>query len=160
MPVWLQILFFGSLMSAIMSTCSGALLAPASLLSENIIKPQLKEKLSDRSFLAVTRMCVIIISVLSFILAMGKQNIFELVSESSVIGLVTIFVPFVAALFFDHTHSNAAIASMMTGTAVYIIFRFFLITEINPLLPGFCASILGLFLGQMLPSKDRLSDPA
>ncbi|WP_373398856.1 hypothetical protein V8V91_03955 [Algoriphagus halophilus] len=35
----IQIVFFGALISAIMSTTSSGLLAPAAILSENLIKP-------------------------------------------------------------------------------------------------------------------------
>src|SRR5690606_17427172 len=43
-----QVLFFGALLSAIMSTTSASLLAPASILSENIIKPMAKRNLTDK----------------------------------------------------------------------------------------------------------------
>lgn len=150
MPIWLQILFFGSLLSAIMSTCSGALLAPASLLSENIIKPLLNSKTDDKKLLLVTRFSVVIIGSTAFILALESQNIFSLVSEASVIGLVSIFVPFVASLFFGHTNSLAAACAMIIGSVVYAVFRKFTLTEINPLLPGLLASLMGLFIGQMI----------
>jgi SSS family transporter len=150
MPIWLQILFFGSLLSAIMSTCSGALLAPASLLSENIIKPLLNSKTDDKKLLLITRFSVVIIGSTAFILALESQNIFSLVSEASVIGLVSIFVPFVASLFFGHTNSLAAACAMIIGSVVYAVFRKFTLTEINPLLPGLLASLMGLFIGQMI----------
>lgn len=149
MPVWLQVLFFGSLMSAIMSTCSGALLAPASILSENIIRPNLGKQLTDKDFLFLTRISVVVISLASLLLATGKQNIFELVGEASIIGLVTIFVPFVAALFWNYSNANGAMTSMLAGTLTYIFFRFFFITEINPLIPGLTAAVAGLLWGIM-----------
>ena len=150
MPMWVQILFFGSLLSAIMSTCSGALLAPASLLSENIVKPLLTQTPDDKSFLQLTRIAVIVIGSLAYLIALSSQNIFDLVGEASIVGLVTIFVPFVATLFFKHRDKTAAFLSMSCGTLVYTIFRFTPITEINPLLPGFIASIGGLGFGQLL----------
>ena len=50
--IGLQILFFGALLSAIMSTTSGAILAPATILAENIIKPRWKIQ-DDRVLLRV-----------------------------------------------------------------------------------------------------------
>ena len=38
-PLWAQVLFFGALLSAILSTASGALIAPTSLFTENVIRP-------------------------------------------------------------------------------------------------------------------------
>lgn len=153
MPVWLQVLFFGSLMSAIMSTCSGALLAPASILSENIIRPNLGKQLTDKDFLFLTRISVVVISLAALLLATGKQNIFELVGEASVIGLVTIFVPFVAALFWNYTHAGGAMASMISGTISYIFFRFVFITDMNPLIPGLAAALVGLLWGLVVRKK-------
>ncbi len=39
MPLWAQVMFFGALLSAILSTASGALLAPTALFTENVLKP-------------------------------------------------------------------------------------------------------------------------
>ena len=38
-PLWVQVLFFGALLSAILSTASGAIIAPTALCTKNIIKP-------------------------------------------------------------------------------------------------------------------------
>ncbi len=38
-PMWAQVLFFGALLSAILSTASGALLAPTALFTENVVRP-------------------------------------------------------------------------------------------------------------------------
>jgi SSS family solute:Na+ symporter len=39
MPLWAQVMFFGALLSAILSTASGALLAPTALFTENVLRP-------------------------------------------------------------------------------------------------------------------------
>jgi SSS family transporter len=150
MPLWVQVIFFGSLLSAIMSTCSGALLAPASLLAENIIKPLLKQKPDDATLLFYTRISVAFMGISSYLIALSSQNIFALVGEASVIGLVSVFVPFVAALYFEHTNGVSAAFSIVFGFTVYTIFRFFYVTDINPLMPGFLASLLGLGFGQIV----------
>ena len=51
MPVFAQIMFFGALLSAIMSTASGTLLAPSVTFSENILKPYLPHH-NDKTLLA------------------------------------------------------------------------------------------------------------
>lgn len=155
MPVWLQVLFFGSVLSAVMSTCSGALLAPASLLSENLIKPFLSNGIDDARFLLLTRISVVLVGSAALIIAQGSQNIFQLVGEASVIGLVSIFVPFVAGLFFDHRNSWGAVVSMTGGSLVYAIFRIWDITDINPLVPGLAAGIAGLWIGDLIGNAFR-----
>jgi len=58
MPVFAQIMFFGALLSAIMSTASGTLLAPSVPLSENIIKPWLPHH-NDKTLLLTMRVVVV-----------------------------------------------------------------------------------------------------
>jgi solute:Na+ symporter, SSS family len=147
MPEWVQILFFGSLLSAIMSTCSGALLAPASLLSENILKHNYIKNLNEKQSLRLTRFCVLIVGVISLGMAFGSQNIFHLVGEASIFGLVSIFVPFTAALFFNHKSVKGALTSMIAGTLVWALFNYIIEIPVEALVPGFIASLIGLWAG-------------
>ena len=49
-PIWAQVLFFGALLSAILSTACGALIAPTALFTENVVRPFFRD-MSDRQFL-------------------------------------------------------------------------------------------------------------
>lgn len=148
----IQVLFFGALISAIMSTASGAILAPAAILSENIIRPFFRD-LSDKKFLFISRLSVLAVAMVSLFFAFSKGNIFELVGQSSAISLVSLFVPLVAGLFFRNNSSRAAIFSMLFGITAWMI-ALFLETEINPLIFGLGASAAGLFAGMVsIPAK-------
>lgn len=111
----MQILFFGSLLSAIMSTTSSAILALASILSENFIKPIVKRRYSDKQFLVLTRICVLIFSVLATIMASLRSNIYELVGESSILSLVSLFAPLVFGLYWKRSSSGGALLAMALG---------------------------------------------
>ncbi len=65
----IQILFFWALTSCIMSTASWALLAPSTILSENIIRPYFKH-LDDKKFLLLNRYSVIFMSISSLFFAL------------------------------------------------------------------------------------------
>lgn len=65
----LQILFFGALLSAVMSTASGAILAPAAILSENLIRPFVGGRIN---MLFVTRFSVVFIALSSVLMAFRK----------------------------------------------------------------------------------------
>ena len=56
-PLAVQVLFFGALVSAILSTAGGALLAPAVALAENVIRPLAKPK-DDAARLRLMRLTV------------------------------------------------------------------------------------------------------
>jgi Na+/proline symporter len=148
MPMTIQVLFFGSLLSAILSTCSGSLLAPATLISENILTVEDDEP----RLLVRTKVAVIIVGIMSTFIAYSSQNIFELVGISSIFGLVSIFVPFCAVLFTTYNSKIGAVASMVLGTLVWLVCYYFE-TEINPLVYGVIASVIGLFGGRYVENK-------
>ncbi|MFN3471380.1 MAG: sodium:solute symporter family protein [Aquificaceae bacterium] len=118
-----KVLFFGALLSAIMSTASAAVLAPASVLSENLIRPYLKG-LSDRGFLWLTRFCVLLVSLISLAFALSGESIYHLVGSSSALSLVSLFVPLVAGLYFKGSNPASAIASMLSGFFSWAILEY------------------------------------
>src|SRR5579871_71468 len=54
-PLFAQVMFFGALLSAIKSCASATLLAPSVTFTENLLKPMLGEKLTDRGLLRAMR---------------------------------------------------------------------------------------------------------
>ncbi len=137
-----------------MSTASGAILAPAAILSENIFKPFYK-RITDKKLLFLSRMSVLLVAGVSLIMALMRSNIYELVSESSALSLVSLFVPLVAGLYLPRTSSGAAILSMLAGMGIWLLAQA-INTSLNPLLYGLIASLLGLLLGLLLPSGFRM----
>ena len=121
MPV--QILFFGSLLSAIMSTTSSAILAPASIFSENLIKPLMRKKISDRQLLYATRISVLLFAVLATVMACMRSNIYELVGESSILSLVSLFIPLTLGLYWKQSSAIGALLAMVFGMLAWFIFE-------------------------------------
>jgi solute:Na+ symporter, SSS family len=153
-PYWLQVMFYGALISAIFSTCSGALLAPSSILAENLIKPLFLQDAEDRSLLWASRGSVLVMAVLATGLARISGNIFELVAESSILGAVSILVPMLFALFGQRHSRLGALLSMLVGLTGYWLFAYGDIgLTFPPLLAGLLASVVGMFLGRVLPSQ-------
>jgi solute:Na+ symporter, SSS family len=144
-----QILFFGSLLSAIMSTTSSAILAPAVIFSENLVKPLLKHRLSDRQLLILTRASVLIFSICGCIMAMLRSNIYELVGESSILSLVSLFIPLTMGLYWKRANSAGAITSMISGMVAWIIFKVWDV-GIPPLIPATIVSLLGMVAGVLI----------
>ena len=153
-----KVLFFGALISAIISTASGGILAPASILSENMLRPLLKN-VTDARLLRLSRLSVLMVAAVSLTMALLRSNIYELVSESSALSLVSLFVPLVAGMFWRKTNAVAAIASMLAGMGIWLL-ALYLETEINPMLYGLAGSVAGLLIGQMtgtIPNSKRSS---
>ncbi len=148
----MQIIFFGALLSAILSTCSGAILAPATVLGENLIKPLYGEKISDEKLLKIMRLSTIGITLIAVGLSLYKSEIYELVGESSALSLVALFVPLVAGLYWKKATALGVILSMILGTGTWLILEF-IPTEITGMIWGFLASILGMVLGTFISKK-------
>nr|WP_255651229.1 sodium:solute symporter family protein [Cesiribacter sp. SM1] len=149
--LWLQVLFFGALVSAIISTSSGAMLAPAAILSENLLRPQL-HRLSDRQLLRLSRLSVLLVAAVSLGMALSSNNIYELVGESSALSLVSLLVPLVAGMFWKKATPAGAMLSITAGMLVWLL-AVWLETELNPMLWGLAASVLGQLTGALIPYK-------
>lgn len=147
-PPLLQILFFGALVSAIMSTASGAILAPASLLAENILKPLFKTQ-SDKSLLFLLRFSVVLITILSFFLANSNRSIFELSSLTFSSTLVALFVPITAAIYFKNFSHTGAILSMFAGLSSWIFVKIMDYQVIPEIFVGLLFSLMGMLTGNL-----------
>lgn len=155
MPV--QILFFGSLLSAIMSTTSSAILAPASILSENFVKPLARHRIADHRLLWITRLGVIVFSALATVMAMLRSNIYELVGESSILSLVSLFAPLTFGLYWKRASSGGALLSMVLGMLTWIIFEFYE-TGWPSLVPATLVSIMAMVAGSLVWPKGKNYD--
>lgn len=118
--VWLQILFYGALTSAIMSTASGAILAPATIVTENLIRPFFPH-LSGSKMLALLRISVLLITFFAAISALGGQSIYDLNAVSATITLVSLLVPLAFGVFWKRTSGIAALGSMFIGFTAWLI---------------------------------------
>ncbi|AEE50483.1 sodium:solute symporter family protein [Haliscomenobacter hydrossis] len=153
----LQILFFGALLSAILSTTSGAMLAPATVLGENLVKPFLKNP-TDKMMLNIMRTSVVFVAICAAIMANLKSNIYELVGDSSSLSLVSLFVPLTAGLFWKRASSVGAVASMLIGMAVWVFYEYIQPSEIPSLVPGLMASILAMIIGSLFWKDQSYAD--
>jgi len=154
-PLAVQVLFFGALLSAILSTAGGALLAPAVMIAENLVRPLVRPE-SDRALLLTMRLTVAGLAVAVLAMALlSKLSIYQLVNESGKIVLVSAFVPLTAGLFWPRAGAWGANAAIAAGLAVWIALEA-LAPEgtLPPALAGLIASALGMAAGTALrPSR-------
>ena len=78
MPLWLRIMFFGAVLSAVMSTASATMLAPTTTFVENVLRNLMP--LSDQRELKAMRISLVVfaIGVLTYALLMEGTPIYEL----------------------------------------------------------------------------------
>ncbi|WP_397570881.1 sodium:solute symporter family protein [Schlesneria sp. T3-172] len=169
MPIWCQVLFFGAVLSAILSTASGTLLAPASLLTENVLNPITKD-FSDKSLLWLLRIILIIVSVVSTLIAVNSnKTMYDMVEGGYQVTLVVAFVPLVCGIYWKRATTQGAIFSILLGVPVWLGTEYIYSEESAQIwrnvpshLYGLMASFLGMWIGSSMPNwiKHRVADPA
>ena len=159
MPLVMQILFFGALLSAIKSTSSATLLAPSTSFVENILR-HLRPEMSDRQRLFAMRCTIVVFAalVLAYAIAMKGTSIYELVSSAYQVTLVGAFVPLVMGLYWKGATTQGAIVSLIAGVATWLLF-FPQLTNFGAVFPGqlagLIAGMIGMVAGSLLPQALR-----
>ncbi len=153
-PVVAQILFFGALLSAIMSTASATLLAPSITLTENIIREI--RPMTDRQLLTTTRIVVFCfaIAVTIFALATQGMSIYEMVGNSYKVPLVGAFIPLVMGLYWKRATTQGALVSVIGGLSSWILMEAFGADSIwPPQLVGLLVAFAGMVAGSLAPQR-------
>lgn len=151
----LQILFYGALISAILSTSSGAMLAPATVIGENLIRPNLPN-MTDKKLLLFTRLSVILVATISCYFAFSDLDIVGLVVASLAPLLVCIFIPFTFGLYWKKASVFGAWSAIILGGSVWFI-CYLLETRIDATIYGLLVSCMAMIIGSLLrPDKHKV----
>ena len=151
MPFWLQVIFFGALISVIMSTASGTLLAPSVTFAENVLKG-FAPRMNDQQFLWSLRMTVLIFTIIvTFYSIMTDESIHGMVENAYRITLAGAFVPLAAGLFWKKASNLGAGLAITAGLSVWLVLETLGIEEpVEPQLIGLIASVLGMLIGSTI----------
>lgn len=164
MPLFAQVLFFGALLSAIMSTASGTLLAPSVTFSENVLRgffPGMR----DQKFLAMTRAVVVVFTAAVLTFALNSEaSIYEMVEQAYSVTLAMAFAPLALGMFWKRATNQGAIASIFFGGVVWMAFLLpmmgwlpapdawvELANQVPPQFFGLVASVVAMVVGSLLP---------
>ena len=163
-PLWAQVLFFGALLSAILSTASGAIIAPTSLFTENVIRPFVPH-MSDRQFMLLLRVILVTFSLAALLFALNsKSTMYEMVQNAYKVTLVSCIVPLAAGVFWKRANVPGAMLSVVFGLVSWTIAEWATTddTVIPAQLVGLGFSIVGMVLGSFVPrlAESRASSPA
>jgi len=157
-PMWSQILFFGALLSAILSTASGALLAPTALCTENVIRPFFP-RMGDRQFLLLLRTVLVTFALAALIFALNSRStMYDMVQNAYKVTLVGALVPLAAGIYWKRSNMPGAILSIVFGLFAWLVAEFTAPEAmVPPQLVGLVAAIFGMAMGtyaaQRLPPQ-------
>jgi Na+/proline symporter len=151
LPLTAQVIFYGALLSVIMSTASGTLLAPSVTIAENVLKGA--REMTDRQFLLMTRIVVVCFTVLVTLYSLWSDaTIHKMVENAYKVTLVAAFVPLAAGLYWRRATTQGALLASLGGLATWIAME--LVggeSIVPPQFGGLIASIAGMVIGSLLP---------
>ncbi len=152
-PMFAQVMFFGALLSAILSTASGALLAPTAVFTENVVRPLLGGRLGDRQQLMLLRMVLVVFALAVMVFALNSESsMFQMVQNAYKVTLVAAFTPLAFGLFWKRATPQGAMFSVVFGLVAWGISE---LTAPEALIPpqfvGLAAAIFGMVFGSIAP---------
>ncbi|HUX31272.1 MAG TPA: sodium:solute symporter family protein [Thiobacillus sp.] len=161
LPLYAQIVFYGALLSVIMSTASGTLLAPSVTISENIIKEFMPHhRMSQKRLLWVTRSVVVAFAVMVVFYSLWslqtETSIHQMVANAYKVTLACAFVPLVAGLYWKRATNLGAGLSIVLGFGCWIAMEFIAPdAALPPQFTGLIASTLGMIAGSLASPLHR-----
>ncbi len=152
-PLLAQVLFYGAVLSAIMSTSSATLLAPSVTFSENIIR-SLWPDMNDRQFLRTMRIVLLVFALLVLGFALNSESsIFQMVEGAYKITLAGAFAPLVGGILWRRATTQGALFSIFGGIVSWLLIEILVgkASAVPPQLIGLVVSLSGLVAGSLLP---------
>lgn len=152
-PLLAQVVFFGAVISAIMSTSSATLLAPSVTFAENFVKDFMPH-LTDKEMLKVMRLSLVGFAICVLIYALNSDlSIFGMVESAYKVTLAGAFVPLVFGAFWKKSSSQGALFAILFGIGSWILVELIFGEDIliPPQLIGLGFSILAMIVGSLMP---------
>ena len=142
-----------AILAVTLSTLDTQILSSGAILSEDVYRKVFNKKASSTTILWMSRLFSMIVSVLAIGIAFdGNKTIYNLVNYAWS-GMGSAFGPLViASLYSKNINKQGALAGIMTGSLVSGIFPY-LKTGFSPLIPGFIASYIAIYLVSFLTKK-------
>ncbi|WP_339749644.1 sodium:solute symporter family protein [uncultured Maricaulis sp.] len=159
-PMPVQVVFFGALLSAIMSTASGTLLAPSAILAENIFKDAFK--LNDKQLLWTLRACVFVFGLVvlgyAYLSTSAGLSIFEMVENAYLVTLCGAFVPLAFGVYWKRSTNTGALVSIALGVSTWAVLEALNLQMmandasmlVPPQLAGLFMAIVGMIAGSLI----------
>jgi len=153
-PVFAQAIFFGAVLSAIMSCSSATLLAPSVAFSENIVRGFFPDA-GDHAFLRMMRVTLVCFTAIVLGFALNSEaSIFKMVENAYKVTLAGAFVPLFFGAYWRRATTQGALAAILGGLSSWLLIEA-LIAEplVPPQLIGLGVSLVGMIAGSLLPQK-------
>ena len=148
LPWWLAGVIIAAALSALMSSIDSMLLIASASIAEDLWnKVFYKGKLSDKKTILVSQISTIVIGIISIIIALNPLDSVFWLAVFAWAGLATCFgPPIILSLFWKKVTKWGAIAGMIVGPAVTIIWYFWSPIDIYEGGPAFIAALITIVI--------------
>ncbi len=108
-----------TIMSAVLSTIDSAILAPATVLAQNLLKRT--SALREADELKLNRVAVLVIGLTSLAVAYAGESAYGLLESGYELGMVSLMAPLALGLWLKKRSNVGILASMVFGTSVWLV---------------------------------------
>ena len=160
-PLLAQVMFFGAVLSAVMSCSSATLLAPSVILSENVIRAAMPH-MDEKQLLTTMRVVLVCFAAVVLAIALtSHSSIYRLVVNTYKVTLVAAFVPLSAGLFWKQATTQGALCALAAGLVAWLGAEFLGADPamVPPQLAGLVMAVLGMIAGSYLSVRRPLRRP-
>ena len=126
LPLFLGLLLVSTMMAIIVSTADSFLLIPATNLTRDVYQKHLNPNASEKQILFISRSLVLILGLIAFLLVSQFKTVLNAAFTAYNIYGTSITPALLAAFLWKRATSQGAIASILTGAIVTIVWTYFL----------------------------------
>ena len=126
LPLFFGLLLVSTMMAIIVSTADSFLLIPATNLTRDVYQKHLNPRASEKQILLFSRSLVLILGLIAFLLVSQFKTVLNAAFTAYNIYGTSITPALLAAFLWKRATSQGAIASILTGATVTIVWTYFL----------------------------------
>ena len=162
LPIVLGLLLVSTMMAIIVSTADSFLLIPATNLTRDVYQRHINPSADEKQVLLISRGLVLVLGIIAFLLVSQFKTVLNAAFTAYNIYGTSITPALLAAFLWKRATSTGALASIITGTSVTLIWTYVLpnwngFTNMHPFLqeltyPAAGLSVLALITGSLLTS--------
>ena len=140
------------ILGAIMSTSDSQLLVAASSFTTDFYKILIHKKATAKELVMVSRIMIVVVSVLSLILALDPNSMILTIVSYAWAGFGSAFGPLVIlSLYWRRMTTKGALAGIIVGGSTVLIWKnFFASTGLYEIIPGFILSLAAIVVVSLL----------
>ncbi len=125
-PLPLAVVMVAAILSAVMSSADGALLALSTLFTRNILPLVMPRNKDEKKQLMISRIVVVVFAVLTTVIGISYPHAFLLMNFGFDSLLAGLFIPLTLALYWNRINTAGFFCGVLTGILVRVLLSGFL----------------------------------